>query len=101
MNVELVSKLIEAVVTVAVVLITAYVIPWLKSKIGENKYNEIVSYVEFAVRCAEKLYNTEQGKEKKQYVYSYILRKAKELDIELTEEDINILIEGVVHAVKG
>lgn len=100
MNNEVVSVIIKAVVMVLSVLITSVVIPYIKGKIGENKYNEIKYYVEYAVRCAEQIYTPEQWQEKKAYVKEYIIRKAKEFGIDMTEEDINVLIEGIVNEVK-
>ena len=100
MNSEMITVIIKAVVAVISVLITSVVIPYIKVKIGENKYNEIKKYIEYAVRCAEQLYDKDQWQEKKAYVLAYILRKANELGIEMTEEDLNVLIEGVVNEVK-
>ena len=100
MNNEMVSVIVKAVVAVLSVLITSVVIPYIKGKIGENKYNEIKYYVEYAVRCAEQIYTPEQWQEKKAYVKEYIIRKANEFGIDMTEEDINVLIEGIVNEVK-
>jgi len=100
MNNEMITVIIKALVAVLSVLITSVVIPYIKGKIGENKYNEIKYYVEYAVRCAEMLYTPEQRKEKKAYVKAYILRKASDFGIEMTEEDLDILIEGLVQEVK-
>lgn len=100
MNNEMVSVIVKAVVAVLSVLITSVVIPYIKGKTGENKYNEIKYYIEYAVRCAEQIYTPEQWQEKKAYVKEYIIRKANEFGIDMTEEDINILIEGVVNEVK-
>ena len=100
MNNEMITVIVKAVVAVLSVLITSVVIPYIKGKIGENKYNEIKYYVEYAVRCAEQIYTPEQWQEKKAYVKEYIIRKAKEFGIDMTEEDINVLIEGIVNEVK-
>ena len=100
MNTELITKLVEAIVTVVIVLISAYVIPWLKGKMGEDKYKEIKYYAEYAVRCAEQLYSGEQGREKKAFAMSYLVSKAKEVGIEMSEEDISILIESTVNLIK-
>ena len=100
MNNEMMTVIIKAIVAVVSVLITSVVITYIKGKIGENKYNEIKYYVEYAVRCAEQIYTPEQWQEKKAYVKEYIICKAKEFGIDMTEEDINVLIEGIVNEVK-
>ena len=100
MNNEMITIIVKAVVAVLSVLITSVVIPYIKEKIGEGKYNESKYYVEYAVRCAEQLYTPEQWEEKKKYVMTYIVRKAEELGINMTTEDLNILVEGIVNEVK-
>ena len=100
MNNEIIIILIKALVLLLSGLITAVVVPYVKGKIGEDKYKEIKFYVEYAVRCAEQLYTPEQWAEKKKYVMQYILSKAKDLGIEMTEEDLNVLVEGIVNEVK-
>ena len=101
MNTELITKLVEAVVTVVIVLISAYVIPWLKGKIGDDKYATIVEFAEIVVRSAEKIYTLEEWAQKKRYAVEMVQKKAEELGITITTEEINAIIEGAVQAVKG
>ena len=101
MNTELITKLVEAVVTVVIVLISAYVIPWLKGKIGDDKYATIVEFAEIVVRSAEKIYTLEEWAQKKRYAVEMVQKKAEELGITITAEEINAIIEGAVQAVKG
>mgnify|MGYP002855208709 CR=1 FL=1 len=101
MNPELITKLVEAIVTVVVVLISAYVIPWLKNKIGEDKYTTLVEFAEIVVRSAEKIYTQEEWQTKKNYAVELVISKSKELGLELSIEEINAIIEGAVQAVKG
>lgn len=101
MNPELISELTKAIVSVILILISAYVIPWLKNKIGDDKYATIIEFAEIVVRSAEKIYTPEQWQEKKNYAVELVIAKAKEVDIELSVEEINAIIEGAVQAVKG
>lgn len=105
MNVEAVNTIIKAVVSIIAVVITSVVIPYLKEKMGHDKWYQIQQFTEYAVRCAEQIYHGyqqggETNKLKKQYVENYIIKKADEIGIELTAQDIDLLIEGVVNAVK-
>jgi len=100
MNNEMITVIIKSVVAILSVLITSVIIPYIKEKIGESKYEEIKLYVEYAVRCAEQLYTSEQWQEKKAYVKAYIIRKAAELGVNMSDEDLDILIEGIVNEVK-
>ncbi|MCR5790373.1 MAG: phage holin family protein [Lachnospiraceae bacterium] len=95
---EMLRTLINAVLTIAGILLTAYAIPWLKEKIGAEKLSTLESYIIYAVRCAEQIY--QDNKEKKQYVYNYILKKSEDLCLNLTPADIDLMIEGAVNLIK-
>lgn len=100
MNAETLKTLINAVLTIMGILLTVYVIPWLKQQIGDDRFARLEDYTEYAVRCAEQIYKTDQGKEKKQYVYNYVLTKSSELGLDLEPPDIDLLVEGLVNLVK-
>jgi hypothetical protein len=101
MSPELITELTQAILSVVLILISAYVIPWLKNKIGEDKYINLIDFAEIVVRSAEKIYTPEQWQEKKKYAMNAIIQKAKDIGLNLSEEELNAIIEGAVHAVKG
>ena len=101
MSPELITKLVESIVTVVIILISAYVIPWLKNKIGDDKYATIVEFAEIVVRSAEKIYTPEEWEQKKQYAVMMVKEKASQLGLNISAEEINAIIEGAVQAVKG
>ena len=100
MDNEMITVLIKALVAVLSVVITVYIVPWIKGKIGEDKYAEILSIIKYAVRCAEQYYTPEQNEEKKEFVKSYIIDKATEIGLKMSVEDLDMLIEGIVNEVK-
>ena len=100
MNNELVSVIIKSIVAILSVVVTTVIVPYIKQRLGDDKYAELTNYVEWAVRSAEQIYTPEEWEQKKAYVMNYIIAKAAELKIELTENDINILVEGIVNLVK-
>ena len=87
-----------AIISIAGALVSAYVIPWIKNNISSKDLETITFWVRFAVRCADQLFTPEQWEQKKQSVLDYIIDKANELGIKLTEQDINVLIESAVNA---
>lgn len=98
MNNEVFLKIIGAIITIAVTLITGYLIPWLKSKINQTQLEKIDYYVRLAVRCADQIYTAEQWAQKKEYVTKYITDVCnKTFNLTLTETDIDVLIEGAVN----
>ncbi len=100
MNNEMITVIIKAVLAILSVFITTVIIPFIKEKLGEAKYNQLVEYTECAVRCAEQLYTPEEWEKKKEYVSQYITEKANDMGIGLNEQDIDLLIEGVVNLIK-
>ena len=101
MSPDLITGLTKAIVSVVLILVSAYVIPWLKSYVGQNKYDMVVEFAEIVVRSAEKMYTPEEWAQKKAYAVNMLSKKAKELGLEIGEKEINAIIEGAVQAVKG
>jgi len=97
---EVINELIKLIIPVISLILTAFVVPWIKSKISTEKLSELQKYTEIAVRCAEQIYTPEEWKEKKIYVMNYITQKVNEIGIEATQEDINLMVEGIVNLVK-
>lgn len=100
MNAELIQLIIEAVVGVAVVIISGHVIPWLKEKLGSEKMCNLEAFIEAAVRAAEQIYTPEQWKDKKEYVLRLASERLQEMGLELSEDVLNAIIEGIVNSVK-
>lgn len=95
---ELFLKIVSAVLSIIVALITAYVIPAIKSKISNRDLETILWIIETAVKCADQIFTKEQWQEKKAYVLQYVIDMAdKYIHIKLTPEELDALIEGVVN----
>lgn len=100
-NDQLFLQIVSAVITIVLALISAYVVPWLNTKIGKTKIETLNYYLELAVKCANQIYTEDQWREKKQYVTEYIVGVVNDkLSLTLTKQDIDILIEGMVNHVK-
>lgn len=92
-----VTKIIEAIITLLVALITAFVIPYIKSKLSANKLTEILEWVKIAVQAAEMIYNESgMGKEKKKFVEAFLTEHNIKVDI----EQLDALIESAVLELK-
>lgn len=101
MTPELITKIVEALVTILLALVSAYVIPWIKNRVGEDKYNLLVNFAETVVRSAEKIFTPEQWEQKKEYAVDMVLEKSNSLGLKIGIDEINAIIEGAVQAVKG
>ena len=88
-----VTPLANALIMVLAVLITVYLIPWIKSQTTEKQREEINAWVKIAVQAAEQLYKgSGQGEQKKQYVLEYLASKGFTIDA----DSIDKMIEAAV-----
>lgn len=87
------TPIVSALISILLALITTFLIPYIKTKIGEQKFNEIKDWVRIAVSAAEMIYTGPgRGAEKKEYVIQYLNSKGYSLDV----DSINNLIEAAV-----
>lgn len=87
-----ITPIAEALVTLAAVLISSFVIPWIKKKIGAEKMTEFLSWVDIAVAAAEQLFDHIDTATKKEYVTAFLKDKGFELDA----QDMDNAIEAAV-----
>lgn len=87
------TPIANSIIALIAALISAFLIPYIKSRISAEKLTEIQEWVTVAVRAAEMIYTgTGRGAEKKQYVRDFLADKGYTLDIDSIEN----LIESAV-----
>lgn len=92
-----ITIIIEAAFALIAAVITAIVIPHIKSKTTAQQQAEINAWVKIAVSAAEQIYNgSGRGEEKKAYVLNWLA----EHGITLDEARIDALIEAAVYELK-
>lgn len=92
-----ITIIIEAAFALIAAVITAIVIPYIKSKTTVQQQAEINAWVKIAVSAAEQIYNgSGRGEEKKAYVLNWLA----EHGITLDEARIDALIEAAVYELK-
>ena len=94
------TQIILAIITLIGGLIARYVIPWLRNKLDDRKIETLISLINVGVYAAEQLYNSDQGKEKKEYVLNLLVEHGYIVDIEHVTTDLNALIESTVKELK-
>ncbi len=88
-----ITPVLNAVIALAAAVVTAFVIPWIKSKTTAAQREEINSWVKIAVTAAEQIYSgAGKGKEKKKYVLDFLAEKNLKID----EESVDLMIESAV-----
>lgn len=89
-----ITPIIEAVAALIAALITAFLVPYIKSKTTAEQQKEINAWVKIAVSAAEQIYTgSGRGEEKKEYVISWL----REHGITVDEAKLDALIEAAVY----
>ena len=100
MSEEMIKLFVECVLGLIAFIVSTYLIPWLRTRIGADKMQMLEQFVEACVRAAEQMYTPEDWKLKKDYVTKLVTEKANELGLGLNEAEVDAIIEGVVNYVK-
>ena len=88
-----ITEVLEAVAYLIVVLLSAFVVPAIKNKVGAQRMDTFLKWVDIAVAAAEQVYESTQGSVKKMYVVSYLESKGFHVD----EDELNLAIEASVN----
>ena len=88
------TAVILAIISVIGAILTKVLVPYLKTKIDEQKLSEIKFWVDIAVIAVEKAFEEEPGRGeiKKYQVMEFIQR----MNFPITEEQLELLIDAVV-----
>lgn len=97
------TQIIIGVIGLCVAITTALIIPYIKNKIGEQKFNELVDkaeltsrYIKIFVTAAEQTFGKEQCEEKKAYVIELVKAKLEELNIVVDLDQLDAAVESAV-----
>lgn len=94
---ELEMKIVELVIAVVIALCGRYAVPYFKTLMTNAKFAKVVEYIKLAVKAAEKLYDESgKGAEKKAYVLNFVSGVLLKMNIKITDDEINTLIESAV-----
>lgn len=102
-------EVMKCIMSVLGIIITAYVIPFIKTvvkpyivaKIGEIETKRLISFIEDAVEWANQTIPAEEWERKKREVFNKCIGYAdKLLNVDLTDEDIDTIIEAFVKKCK-
>ena len=89
---------LKILVMVAVLVLTRYVLPWVKSKVDSEKL--VAQWAYKAVLMAQQTMKATGGKEKKAIVTQFLKEILQEKNIALSDKQIEILIEAAVKQMK-
>lgn len=87
------TPIFQALIALLASLITAKVIPYIKSKTSKDQLSAMLATVKILVYAAEQLYGAGQGDQKLAYVEKALQAQGYKLDTQLIKE----MIESQVH----
>lgn len=98
---DILFTVVQCVVLVLSVIVSRYLIPLVKTKLMKYQHEEIYNIALEGVRGVEQVIGGGKGKEKKEKVIKYVLSYAHNRGINITSEQIDLLIESAVFAMDG
>lgn len=89
-----ITNIVEAVFALIAVVVSAIIIPYVRSKTTAQQQAEINGWVRIAVAAAEQIYQgSGRGKEKKDYVLGWLY----EHGVTINESKLDAMIESAVY----
>ncbi len=97
---EMIFEILKLIVMIAVFIVTCYLIPWVRGKIGQDKLDEITKWVNAAVLMAQQVYFAKTGAERKAIVVDLLKNILIAKNISISDEQLDMLIEAAVKAMR-
>ncbi len=88
-----ITFIIECLIALLSSVLTVVVIPIVKNKLSESRYENLQKWVKVAVEAAEQLFGSKTGNQKKEFVVSFLLSKGIVFDV----DEVTALIESEVY----
>ena len=89
-----INEILSIVFALVIVVISRYLIPYLKTRLEKEGQEQLVELIENLVQAAEQIYNgVKQGEQKKAYVVKALAANG----VEVTES-VNAMIESAVYS---
>lgn len=94
-------QIVLAVIPVLGTILTVYIIPLIKEKIGNENLAKYEYWVNIAVKAAEMIFvGSGRGVEKKQYVIKFLDKLFNSKKTVITDDQMEILIEAALKTMK-
>lgn len=88
-----ITEIVNALIKLALVLVTTFLIPFIQKKVQAEKLLEARKWTMIAVEAAEMIYSgMDMGETKKAFVEEFLARKG----FKLNQDEIDKLIEAAV-----
>lgn len=86
------TAIIEAAIALIVAVVSAFVIPWVKKKVGAEDMTDFLRWVDIGVAAAEQIFTSVATQEKKDFVLQFLWEKG----FSYNELEVDAAIEAAV-----
>jgi LL-H family phage holin len=93
---EITLEALKLLIMVTVLVLTRFVVPWLKAKTSNETMQAVLDWTMQAVLAAEQAHQAQTGAERKYIVTEFIKNILIQKNISLSDEELNTLIEAAV-----
>lgn len=93
---DIIMELLKLTIMIVAMLITRYVIPWIKAKTQSDTMSVLIDWTMQAVLAAEQCHQAQSGAERKAIVTRFIKELLTQKNIDLSDEEIDVMIEAAV-----
>lgn len=88
------TQVVIAVVGLMSVVLTAVIVPLIKSKLTADQWENLKNYAVAAVQAAEILFGAGHGKEKLDYAMKYIEKECAAHGIKVDTDSVRVAVEN-------
>lgn len=99
---DITFMILKIVISVTAALVTAYLIPYIKSQTKSKEQEEVLNIIQIAVKAAEQTFREHNsGPAKKADVIKFVTEWLNEHNIKITEDQLDKLVEAAVYSMNG
>lgn len=93
---EITLEALKLLIMILAMVMTRYVVPWLKAKTENETMQSVIDWTMQAVLAAEQAHQAQSGAERKYIVTEFIKQILIQKNISLSDEELSMLIESAV-----
>ena len=93
---DILFGILKLVIMVGALVITRYLIPWIKTQIGVQNMQTIAEWAKYAVLSAQQTLQAASGKARKAVVTEFLKELLTAKNISISDKQLDTLIEAAV-----
>lgn len=74
------TNIIEAAVALLAAIISAFLIPWIRSRLNASQTAELLRWVDIAVAAAQQLYHQSEGEKRLEYALELLAHRGYDIN---------------------